>query len=81
MVLSGGPLIGATDTAQGDAQYDYANNLMIGPYDPSGYNYEVILEEVQYMRKVNRTFDDNVLFTRPRKLMKPPPHLHDSILR
>ncbi|KIX07434.1 uncharacterized protein Z518_02087 [Rhinocladiella mackenziei CBS 650.93] len=76
VVLSGVSLIGATETAPGKIRHDDNDVLKIGPYDSPKIPKEVreaaakkFCEIYNACGKVDCQFDDNVLYTRWRKLV------------
>lgn len=77
-VLSGVSLISATETSHGSVRHDFTDSCKVGPFISSSSNVSIEKSEVSARRlieaynacgTVDWQFDDNVLFTRWRKLV------------
>jgi 2-dehydropantoate 2-reductase len=76
VVLSGISLIGATENPKGHIAHDDSDSLKIGPYESPGVNREIAVAAAKHFveiynacGKVDCTFDEDVPFTRWRKLI------------
>lgn len=77
-VLSGVSLISATETSHGSVRHDFTDSCKVGPFINSSSNVSIknseasarrLIEAYNTCGKVDWQFDDNVLFTRWRKLV------------